>query len=273
MPSPGRRSRPVAEGGGHTAGHRPRDGALVRFGQWIIGLAVIAASGVATFILLSPGEADRLRHENESLAREKFELERSIRRLTAEDRVAEVHVLEQVRAGEMVDGQPALTDLTTLEFIEMDREGNTLPAKRITVQGRTPRIEALVIVFNPESVAAGDALRGKSLALFRGVYGEHQRPSEAVWLDAPGEIPDVYRVNPQPGEFERKLWARFWDYATDRALADRDGVRLTQGEALFVPMRKGDHWAISLQHSAGLNIRLRRCEPDSTVGRSDLPPA
>lgn len=245
---------------------------MVRFAQWIIGLAVVAAGGVATFVLLSPGEADRLRHENESLAREKFELERSIQRLTAEDRVAEVHVIDQVRAGEIVDGKPAATDLTTLEFIELDREGNTLPARRITVQGTTPRIEALVIMFSPESVAMGDALRGKSLALFRGVYGEHQRPSEAVWLDEPGEVPNVYRVNPQPGEFERRLWAKFWDYATDRALAERDGVRLTQGEALFVPMRKGDLWTISLQHSAGLNIRLRRCEPGSAVGRSDVPP-
>jgi hypothetical protein len=244
---------------------------LVRFAQWIIGLAIVTAGGVATFVLLSPGEADRLRKENEDLARQKFELQRSIERLSAEDRVAEVHVLDQVRAGQMVDGKPAPTDLTMLEFIELDREGHPLPGRRVTVEGTTPRIEALVIMFSPEHVAAGDALRGKSLALFRGVYGEHQRPRDAVWLDPPGEVPNVYRVNPEPGEFERKLWAKFWDYATDRALADRDGVRLTQGEALFVPMRKGDVWSISLQHSAGLNIRLRRCEPSSATGRSDSP--
>jgi hypothetical protein len=244
---------------------------LVRFAQWIIGLAIVTAGGVATFVLLSPGEADRLRKENEDLSRQKFELQRSIERLTAEDRVAEVHVLNQVRAGEMVDGKPAPTDLTMLEFIELDREGHPLPARRVTVEGTTPHFAALVIMFSPEYVAAGDKLRGKSLALFRGIYGERQRPVDAVWLDPPGEIPNVYRVNPEPSEFERKLWARFWDYATDRALADRDGVQLAQGEEVFAPMRKGDVWTVSLKHSAGLSIRLRSCEAGSSTGRSDSP--
>jgi hypothetical protein len=249
----------------------PRDGALVRFAQWVIGLAFVTAGGVATFVLLSPGEADRLRKENEDLARQKFELQRSIERLTAEDRVAEVHVLDQVRVGELVDGKPAPTDLTTLEFIQLDREGHPLPGRQVTIEGTSPRFESLLIMFSPEHVAAGDELRGKSLVLFRRIYGERQRPIDAAWLDSPGEIPNVYRVNPNPSEFERKLWAKFWDYATDRTLADRDGVRLTQGQTVFVPMRKGDVWSLSLQHSGGLTITLRHSAPGSTTGRSDSP--
>lgn len=243
---------------------------MVRFAQWIIGLAVVAASGVATVMLLSPGEADRLREKNEALAREVLQQQRAIERLTAESRVAEVYVTEQVRAGEMVDGKPAPTDLTTMEFIELDREGHPLPSKRITVQGTRPRFEALVIKFSHDNVAMGHSLRGKSLALFTGVYGEHQAPVDAVRLDKAGDVPNVYRVSPEPSEFERKLWSRFWDYATDPALAEREGIREAQGEAPFKPMRKGEVWTITLQHNGGLNIKLRS-GPRPEDRRGDVP--
>src|SRR5690606_1901519 len=142
-------------------GKSPEDGALVRFAQWMIGLAMVAASGVATVLLLAPGEADQLRKANETLAREKFQLQQAIERLTAESRVAEIYVVDQVRAGELVEGKPAETDLTTLDFIEIDREGHPLPSRRVTVKGTTPRFEGLVIMFDHEHVAMGDALRGK----------------------------------------------------------------------------------------------------------------
>jgi len=223
-------------------------------------MAVVAASGVATFMLLSPGEADQLRKKNETLAREKFELQRSIERLTSEDRVAEVRVVEQVREGELVEGKAAATDLTTLDFIELDREGHPLPSRRLTVQGSNPRFEGLVIMFDHDRVAMGDSLRGKSLALFTGVYGEYQRPVDAVLLDKAGEVPNAYRVNPEPSEFERKLWATFWDYVRDPGLRQRDGVRVAQVEAPSVPMRKGDVWTVSLQHSGGLVLKPRRLQ-------------
>lgn len=219
---------------------------------------MVAASGVATVLLLAPGEADHLRKENEILAREKFQLQQAIERLTAESRVAEIYVVDQVRAGELVDGKPAETDLTTLDFVEIDREGHPLPSRRVTVKGTTPRFEGLVIMFDQEQVAMGDALRGKSLALFTGVYGELQAPVDAVRLDEAGEVPNVYRINPEPTELERKLWAHFWDYARNPDLAAREGVRLAQGDTKFVPMRKGDVWTLSLQHNGGLNIKIRR---------------
>lgn len=247
---------------------------MVRFAQWMIGLAMVAASGVATVLLLAPGEADQLRKANETLAREKFQLQQAIERLTAESRVAEIYVVDQVRAGELVEGKPAETDLTTLDFIEIDREGHPLPSRRVTVKGTTPRFEGLVIMFDHEHVAMGDALRGKSLALFTGVYGEFQPPVEAVRLDAAGQVPDIYRVNPEPSELERKLWSQFWDYARNPDLAAREGVRLAQGDTKFVPMRKGDVWTLSLQHSGGLNIKIRRSEsgsPDEDHGGDPSP--
>lgn len=230
---------------------------MVRFAQWIIGLAVVAASGVATFILLSPGEVDALRKKNEALAREKFELQRAVERLSSADRLAEVYVVDQVRAGELVDGKPAETDLTTIDFVEIDREGHPLPSRRVTVLGTAVHFKTLVIMFDHERVAMGDALRGKSLALFMGVFGDYQRPVDAVSFEKVGDVPSFYRAGAQANEYERKLWSRFWDYARNPEMSAQDGVRLVQVENPSMPMRKGDAWTISLQHNAGLNLKLR----------------
>jgi hypothetical protein len=231
---------------------------IVRFTQWLVGALVLFGSGVATVFLLSPGEADRLRKDNEAQARRIFELHRSIERLTGETRVAEVHVVDQVLAGQLVEGRPAPSDLTTIEFIELDREGHPLPSKRFQIADTVIFFDALVIKFTHELVAEGDELRGRSLALFRRIYGEHQQPAEGFLVDPAGDVPNVFRVHPDPGEEERALWAKFWDYAADPALAARKGVRVAQGEAVYMPMRKGEVWSLTLQNDGGLNLTRRR---------------
>jgi len=132
--------------------------------------------------------------------------------------------------------------------------------------------DALVIKFDHEDVAAGEALRGKSLALFRRIYGENQNPAEGHRVDPENDVPSVYRVNPQPSEFELRLWGRFWDYATDPDLAARDHVRVAQGESVYVPMQKGDVWTLTLQNNGGLNIKLRRAGRTGPARTSSGPP-
>lgn len=242
----------------------------VRSIQWILGLAVVTVCGVSTVWFLAPGEADRLRREKEELAQQRAELQRSIQRLTGEDRVAEVRVIDQVRAGDMVDGRRVEQTQTTIEFVELDRQQHPLPAQRFVVPDTVLFFDALVIKFDQEHVTAGDALRGKSLALFRRIYGEHQRPIDGFAVDPEGNVPHVFRVNPEAGRFERKLWAQFWSYATDPELAARDGVRVAQGEAVYVPMNKGEVWTLTLQNNGGLNIRLHRKGAIETPGAATL---
>lgn len=222
------------------------------------GLIVLAASGVGAVYLFWSPEARLLRQENQELLRQRRELEGMVERLTGEQRIAEIHVIDQVQPGELVNGVPAVSVATTIEFIEVDRQGNTLPGKRFLIHDGLIFFDALVIQFDQEQVAAGDALRGKSLALFRRVYGEHQKPVDGYAIDPAGQIPDVYRVNPMPSDLEKKLWSRFWDYATNPALAKQEGVRVAQGEAVYAPMRKGDTWTITLQNNGGLNLKLVR---------------
>jgi hypothetical protein len=228
----------------------------MRFLQSLLGLAVLAASGTGTVWFLWPDTVRELREENQQLAREKRELQQKIARLSGRQRLAEIHIIDQVRPGEFVNGEPVKKPMSTLEFIEIDREGNTLPAKRFVIHDDVIFFDALVIKFAHTKVAEADPLRGRSLALFRRVYGENQQPIEGFSVDPEKKIPDVYRVNPDPSELEKKLWSKFWDYATDPKLAEEEGVRIAQGEAVYVPVRKGDTWRLTLQNNGGLNLKL-----------------
>jgi hypothetical protein len=222
----------------------------LRLSHLVFGLIVIAACGVGTVWLLTPGEADRLREQNEKLVHERAELQRAVERLTAQTRLADVFVLDQTQ-----DGGRATT---TVQFVEWDREGRALPARNFVVNDDVIFFDALVIKFDPERVAAGDGLRGKSIALFRRVYGEHQNAFDGQPIDATGQVPETFREDREVNPFEQKLWTRFWDYVSDPNLAAAEGVRIAQGEAVYVRMRSGQQWSISLEHNGGLNIKLIR---------------
>ncbi len=242
------------------AGLQNRDEDSLQAKHWLFGLAVIAASGFGTVWLLTPSEADRLRQQKEQLVRERQELQRAIERLTGATRLADVLVVDQTPPDA---GGPVVT---TLQFIEIDRAGRPLPARTFVIQDDVIFFDALVIKFNAEHVAAGDALRGKSLALFRRIYGEHQNPFEGYAVDPAGDVPDVFRVDPNPNPFERRLWSRFWDYVSNPGLAAAEGVRVAQGEAVYVRMRKGQQWSLTLDNNGGLNINLCRELTEAQMG-------
>jgi hypothetical protein len=255
----------------------------VRYLQWSLGLVVLGAAIASTLWLLSPGETarlrreheeyeKRLRQENEDLQKRRADLEQAVSRLTGQDRVAEVYVVEQVKKGEVLNGQPAATDVTVIEFVEIDREGHPLPSKRFIINDSILHFDALVLKFDPEYVAEGDALRGKSLALFRRIYGESQAAVNGFPIDPSGDVPNIYRVNPQPTAFELQLWSRFWELASDPNLAAKNGVRIAQGEVKYVPVRKGQVWTLTIENNGGMNVKLRRSNADQT-SRPSLAPS
>jgi hypothetical protein len=200
-------------------------------------------------------ENARLRLEQEELARRAAELERErrlltrvVERLGVERRIAEIDVLQQ-HADE--DGRIVQT---VVQLTEIGRNGDPLPAQVFGVPGEVPHFDALVIKFQDDFVGQGDPLRGCSLALFRRVYCESLAPEDGYWLGRRGDVPDVYRVDPDPSDFEVMLWQKFWSYAADPQAAAADGVRVAQGEAVYAPMRPGERWRLTLEADGGLNL-------------------
>src|SRR4029079_15290874 len=89
-------------------------------------------------------------------------------------------------------------------------------------------------------------------------------------IDATGLVPGVFRDDREANPFEQKLWSRFWEYVNNPALAAGEGVRIAQGEAVYVRMRAGQQWSLSLEHNGGLNIKLIRSQTEGINNGSTL---
>jgi hypothetical protein len=187
----------------------------------------------------------------EKLEDEKRQLEQVVQRITTEKRVADILVSNQTR-----DANGQLQ--TTLLFVEYDKKDQPLPARSFTIAGDTAHIDAMVIKFDRGYVAEGDALRGHSLALFTKLYGEHQNPADALPIDPPGKIPDIYRsAEPQVSEFEMSLWNDFWKLYDDENYRKAKGVRTeggATGQSVWGPFKPDRLYTITLESAGGLSM-------------------
>ena len=191
------------------------------------------------------------------LYREKeLEIERLqtvVERLEAFTRVAQVVVHEQG-----VDEETGVLK-TTLKFVEFDRQGEPLPPRFFTVEGDVAYFDALVMQFEREYVERGEALRGKSIHLFRRIFGEFQAPEQGWPIDKGANkwgVPDPYRVSDELTAFELELWQDFWKYAVDPVAAKEKGVRVVQGEAVYTRFVKENLYTLTLEHDGGINIQV-----------------
>lgn len=239
--------------------HRRRAGRPRRRGRVGAGLLVLAvvagAAAYAAFLLHRSYRAQAIEIQR---------LARVVERLEGESRRAQVIVTQQGK-------NPATGRLeTTVKFVEIDQEGNPVPPPRyFTVEGDVIYFDGLVIRFDRGYVERGDPLRGKSLCLFRRVFGEHQSPEEGFPVDRDAGtmgVPDVYRVNPEPSAFEVSLWEEFWRYAEDPAAAREKGIRVIQGEAVYTRFIPGNLYTLALDHAGGLHIKV---EPLPAVLRDE----
>jgi hypothetical protein len=212
-----------------------------------------------TFLLLATSvgvvyyqHATSTERKIQKLEDEKHQLEQVVQRITTEKRVADILVSHQ-------DKDPATGQLqTTLLFVEYDKADQPLPAKSFTILGDTAHIDAMVIKFERDFVAAGDPLKGHSIALFTKLYGEHQSPADAQPIDPPGKIPEVYRgADPRVSEFELSLWSDFWKLYDDESYRQAKGVRVeggASGQSVWGPFKADRLYTITLESAGGLSM-------------------
>ena len=211
----------------------------------ILLLGVLVAVGAVGVYVYHDATSDS--RKIDKLQEEKQQLQQIVQRLSDERRVAEVLVTDQHE----VDGVLR----TTLLFVEYARDGSSLPPKSFTIDGKTAHIDALVIKFERDFLKENDPLRGHSIALFTKLYGDQQSPASAERIDAPGQIPDVYRgVDPKVSAFEQELWNNFWKLAEDPAYAQRYGVRVANGQGVWGPFEREKLYTITIESDGGLNI-------------------
>ncbi len=199
-----------------------------------------------------------LNKDLEAKRREIVRLETALRLLKVDHRVAQIDVISQQgleKEGNLV---------TAFTFTEMDDKGNPLEKPRpFAVKGDTVYVEALVVKFADASVEAGDPLRATSLCLFQRVFGRHQQPADGFVLDPVGAQPVPYRSGREVSDFEKEIWARFWEYANNRAKAEEKGIRAAHGEAPFQRLVPGKRYKVTLRSSGGLSFMPEDAPPRS----------
>jgi hypothetical protein len=218
----------------------------LRVGAGFVLAVTIAAGGA--YLYWRAGEKDRVIAEQKRVI---GELEHKLDRAWAAELVGDLRV-------NGVEAEPPTMDVTFYQYAP----GTETPVfqRRMRLSGREVYIDALVVTFDRGYVEAGDALRGKSMLLFRRAFGDLQKPVEGVPLfrrDNESPIPEVAQVDPVPSDFERQLWVRFWDYANDPQRAANVGIRLAQGEAPHVKPVAGQVYKLTLRASGGLEVTPR----------------
>jgi hypothetical protein len=223
---------------------------------WAVLLVGAGAGGIylADRMVLAPGrEMERRLAERDAqiqaLKERSQALEAAVRLLRHTERRARIIVLDQ---GPGADGHL----VTRIRFTELGPQGEPIgESPEFAVTGDEVYVDTLVIKFEDEFVTAGDALKGRSLLLFRRIFGDRHRPVDAHVLDREGQMPQAYAAEKAPSAFERDLWAQFWTLANDPAEAKRRGVRALHGEAVSTKLRKGGVCAVTFRSTGELSIQ------------------
>ena len=195
----------------------------------------------------------RLSHETqaEQLKRSEEENDRlaTINKLMrVEGRVANLEVLEK---GVDEDGQ----DYLEVRFTEVDKDGFPIGStKDFTLLGNTFFIDCWVAKFEDKYIEQVDDLRGQSLVMFKSIFGNDQKPSEAFSLDESSQrVPKPYQTDRQ-SEFEAKIWADFNAVCNDREKQKELGIRAIHGQANYLPPEEGRTYQINLRSTGDVSL-------------------
>ena len=185
---------------------------------------------------------------NEQMAQRLAVKAEMIERLGRTRRIAHVRILDQ-----QTDADGEITE-TKLLFIELDEDGTELARQTVTLPGDTPYVDVWTVKFDPERVAEGHPLFGRTILLLRRIYSDRMAPIDGVAIDTPGAVPPAYAVS-EAGRFQQQLWEHFWQIATDARMAEAMGVRVAQGEAVYKRVRTGDVFELIADAVGGINLR------------------
>ncbi|MEZ6088472.1 MAG: hypothetical protein R3C05_10690 [Pirellulaceae bacterium] len=202
-------------------------------------------------------ELDQANTEIERQSKEITRMETAMHLLKVDHRLAILEVLSQQ---EKPDSDQIVT---TVRFTELSPQREPVGEPKVfSVQGEIIYLDSWVVKFDDKFVESADIARGTSLALFRRVFGENQKPTDGYLLDEVGSMPQAYLRGGEPSDFEREIWAQFWEFAADREKAAEKGIRAAHGEAPSFKAIPGQVWEVTVRASGGLSVtRLEGAEP------------
>lgn len=183
------------------------------------------------------------------LQREIAAREAAIERLSRSHRKARIEILQ----ADPGDPKKGTSPSTTLRFIELDDHGRELARRDFSVPGEVVYVDAWTARFPTESIASADPLRGNTIVLFRRIYSDLLAPSQGLPIDTPGAVPEGY-AGSERARYEQAIWSNFWQIASDPEKAQKYGVRVAQGEAVYKPMQAGEVYELNVESHGGLTL-------------------
>lgn len=210
-----------------------------RFMFWSAIVAAFGSGGVylTDRLVLEPQrkverELAEKQKEIERLEGERKKLESFVERLKLTERRAQLYVKDQQTTP---DGKV----MTTVRFTELDAKGDpSIEYPEFTFEGDELYVDAYTIKFNDDFVMLGDALKGKTLLLFRRIFSNKLQPDAGYELDKHGQAPLAYGAEKSSSAFEKELWQKFWEYPENEELRTKHGVRAAHSTAVSMKVRK-----------------------------------
>jgi len=148
---------------------------------------------------------------------------------------------------------------TRVRVVFVNEEGQRRGAPiETTLDGSMVYFEALLMIFHDPLVEKGER---KTLAFPTRLFTEEVPPIKGEELDVLDEqgVPVVYeqpedKLEGVTAETYRQILRRFWYYANHPEEADRYGIKVLQGQAVFTNYQLKRFYTISVEADGGLLI-------------------
>ncbi|MGJ8638010.1 MAG: hypothetical protein ACSHYA_01335 [Opitutaceae bacterium] len=192
----------------------------------IAGAAIITASILGVSFYLSSSTIHSLLTEN-------HELNKAIQNLTAEEQIGYATLQSQTH-----DASGQLQ--STIRFVQTaaGKPKEIVSEQLFTIIGDIIHFDALIVKFTNEYVQDG---KGRSLYLWRRVYGESNSPATGDLIEIPGEAPERYHAVTKSLRMRDSdiFWEAIWELANDPEQLSEYGIKAVFGNAIYTKMQEG----------------------------------
>ncbi len=171
--------------------------------------------------------------------------------LSRETRIAEITV-ERFEEG---------SRFMVVSFVRIRDDDKRLPAEFYRIEGDKVWVQAGVVKFKQENALLG----GRSIYVFRSIYGDLEAPASGARLDTAGEIPEGKKLASAPPDLlerisfpvlermEKEIWKEFLWLSQNEFQSDK--VDAAFDVAVGKHLRQDRVYQVSIQHNGSLLFR------------------
>ena len=192
----------------------------------VAGAAILTAAILGVSFYLSSSTIHSLLTEN-------HELNKAIKNLTAEEQIGYATLQSQAR-----DATGQLQ--STVRFVQTaaGKPKEIVSEQLFTITGDVIHFDALIVKFNNQYVQDG---KGRSLYLWRRIYGEANSPASGELIELPGDAPERYHSITKSLRMKDSdiFWEAIWELANAPEQLSKYGITAVFGNAIYSRMKEG----------------------------------